>query len=91
MLSDRVCIDPEFDKALEREIKKEHFSKKKKNHIPNGERGSHNRCQKSGKVCYSKVEAQTMVNAPTVGKKKLTGCYYCEFCGHYHVTSRKQS
>lgn len=84
-------MDEEFEKAMNRELRNLYYSEhKKKRKSPKGNKVKRQHCPKCGKVCYSKVEAQTMVNATNRGvtNKKLKGYYYCNDCGHFHVTAK---
>lgn len=49
----------------------------------------------NGKKCYTKRDAETVRNARTVGRRKMRHgrpkelrIYHCEFCNHWHLTSK---
>ena len=55
-------------------------------------------CESTGKICYSKKEAGITINRAkkhyhsddesNASKKIPKRKYYCEKCGHYHLTSQ---
>lgn len=59
------------------------------------------RCESTGKICYSKKEAGIALNRAkkhyhsddesNASKKIPKRKYYCEKCGHYHLTSQPAS
>lgn len=86
-------MDPEFEKRLQREIKNQHYKahKNHKKYFLGIRIDDKQRCPKTNKVCYSKADANSLINHPRRSKKVPMRTYVCEFCGSYHITSKKLS
>ena len=49
------------------------------------------RCQSTGKLCYTRSEAGSVLNYTKrnrFGKDVPKRCYYCEACRMWHLTSK---
>lgn len=80
------AIDPEFEEALQKSFHKQ----ENKQIFCSRTLGIHQRCPETNKVCYSRKEANWVVNHPLRGRKRVpVRTYLCKFCGSYHTTSKK--
>lgn len=85
------AMDPEFEARLQRDIKKRKYQNHKHNKkfVMGIRVDDKQRCPKTKKVCYSKKDANTIINNPIRLKKVPVRVYICDYCGSYHLTSKK--